>query len=49
MTQDEKYKTSYKVEFDQPDQRKNKFISTAESVLGKLEEKEAAINQTLWE
>jgi hypothetical protein len=47
--QDEKYRTSYKNEFEQPDQRKNKFITAAENVLGKLDEAERTINQAIQE
>jgi hypothetical protein len=48
-TQDQKYTTTYKGEYEQPDQRRTKFITTAETVLGKLEETERNVNQSLQE
>ena len=37
--QDDRYATSYKCEFGEPDGRKKQFINTAESLLSKAEEK----------
>jgi hypothetical protein len=47
--QDEKYRTTYKNEYEQPDQRRNKFITAAETVLGKLDDAERNINQSIQE
>lgn len=47
--QDEKYRTTYKNEFQQPDQRRSKFVTAAENVLGKLDDAERSINQNLQE
>lgn len=37
------------MEYDQPDLRRTKFINTAEEVLGRLEQAERSINQSLQE
>lgn len=42
--QDNRYSTSYKQEFGEPDNRKKQFINTAESLLNKLEQQEHYIN-----
>lgn len=44
---DNRYSTSYKQEFGEPDNRKKQFINTAESLLTKLEQQEQYINDKI--
>ena len=47
LIQDDRYTTSYKQEFAEPDNRKKQFINTAESLLTKLQQQEHYINDKI--
>lgn len=49
MIQDNKYVSSYKQQFGEPDNRKKQFINTAQSLLSKYQQQEQFVNQKLKE